>query len=101
MALQKSRQINNTEVSYWKISGVNITYTGNMAQVFIIGFANAEDRLKSIENKIAFENYMIKGEDFKEYFDIGILDILGNNPLTSAYKYLKEKLDIFADSIDV
>ena len=101
MALQKNRQFNNTEVAYWKISGINVTYTGNMAQIFVIGFASLEDRTKGLENKIAFENYFVTGEDFKKYFDLGILDVLGSNPLTAAYKYLKEKLNIFADSVDV
>ena len=101
MALQKNRQIKNTNVTYWKVSGVNVTYTGNMAQVFVIGFANAEDRLKGLDNKIAFENYIVKGEDFKLYFDTGVLDLVNTNPITSSYKYLKEKVSAFADSVDV
>lgn len=101
MALQKLRKVNNADVSYWKVSGVNVTYTGEMAQVFVIGFANAEDRLKGLENKIAFENYIVKGEDFKNYFDTGILDLVNTNPVTSAYKFLKEKVSAFTDSVDV
>ena len=101
MALQKNRVINNINVDYWKISGINVTYTGEMAQIFIIGFANAEDRLKGIDKKVAFENYIVKGEDFKSYFATEVLDVVSINPINSAYKYLKEKLDIFIDAIDV
>lgn len=101
MALQKDRNVNNVNVNYWKISGINVTYTGEMAQIFVIGFANAEDRLQGIDKKIAFENYIVKGEDFNTYFATGVLDIVSVNPINSAYKYLKEKLDIFVDAIDV
>lgn len=101
MALQKNRQINNINVNYWKVSGINVTYTGEMAQIFVIGFANAEDRNQGIDKKIAFENYIVKGEDFKNYFATNVLDVVSVNPLNSAYKYLKEKLEIFVDSVDV
>lgn len=101
MALQKSRQFNNIPVDYWKISGVNTTYTGKVAQIYIIGFSNTEKRQEGIENKIAFETYICKGEDFDTYFSIGALDSQGINPVNSAYKYLKEKEKIFVDSVDV
>ncbi|WP_291653785.1 hypothetical protein [Clostridium sp.] len=99
MALQRNRQYNNLEVSYWKISGVNITYTGKIAQIFIIGFTDEENRQEGIENKIAFENYICKGEDFNKYFNI--LSTEKANPLISAYNYLKNKVDIFINSVDI
>ena len=99
MALQKSRQFNNVNINYWKISGINITHTGEMAQIFIMGFLNEEKRQEGIENKIAFENYICKDEDFKNYFRIEKLDEV--NPVSSAYKYLKEKVKVFAEAIDV
>ncbi|MCI6691454.1 MAG: hypothetical protein MR510_03015 [Clostridium sp.] len=100
MALQKSRAINNIPVDYWKVSGVNITYTGKMAQIYIIGFSNTEKRQEGIENKIAFETYICKGEDFDTYFSVGALDSQGVNPITSSYKYLKEKVGVFVESVD-
>lgn len=101
MALQKGRQYNNTEVAYWKVSGINITYTGKMAQIFIIGFADVEQRQEGIDNKIAFENYICKGEDFNKYFNVNVLSTEEVNPLTSAYNYLKDKVGVFINSIDV
>ena len=101
MALQKNRQVNNIPVDYWKISGINISYTGKAAQIFIIGFSNSEIRKEGIDKKIAIENYICKGEDFDTYFSIGSLDSPGVNPINSAYKYLKEKEKIFVDSVDV
>ncbi|MDU3524248.1 hypothetical protein [Clostridium sp.] len=101
MALQKNRQYNNTEVSYWKISGINITYTGKMAQVYVIGFADEEQRQEGIDNKIAFENYICKGEDFNKYFNVNVLSTEEVNPLISAYNYLKNKVDIFINSVDI
>lgn len=101
MALQKSRQYNNTEVSYWKVSGLNITYTGKMAQIFIIGFLNEEQRQEGIESKIVLENYMCKGEDFNKYFNLSVLSAEEVNPLTSAYNYLKDKVGVFINSLDV
>lgn len=99
MALQKNRQINNIDVDYWKISGVNVTYTGEMAQVFVIGFQNADKRKEGVDKKVAFENYMVKDEDFNLYFATDVLDKL--NPISSAYKFLKEKVGVFVDSVDV
>lgn len=101
MALQKNIQCNNVDVMYWKISGINITYTGKMAQIFIVGFADAEQRREGIDNKIAFENYICKGEDFNKYFNINLLSVEEVNPLKSAYNYLKEKVGVFIDSLDV
>ncbi|MBS6504482.1 MAG: hypothetical protein KH415_23250 [Clostridium sp.] len=101
MALEKSRQYNNTEVAYWKISGINITYTGKMTQIFIIGFADAEQRQEGIDNKIAFENYICKGEDFNKYFNVNVLSIGEVNPLVSAYNYLKDKVGVFSNSLDI
>lgn len=101
MALKKTRQYNNTEVSYWKVSGVNITYTGKMAQIFVIGFADKKEREEGIDNKIAFENYICKGENFEKYFSNNILSRGKTNVLVSAYDYLKDKVEIFGDSLDV
>lgn len=101
MALQKNRQYNNTEVAYWKVSGLNITYTGRMAQIFIIGFTDEEQRQEGIDNKIAFENYICKGHDFNKYFNVNVLSIQEVNPLTSAYNYLKDKVGLFANSVDI
>lgn len=99
MALQKSRQCNNVEVKYWKVSGVNITYTGKMAQIFVIGFSDLEQRQDDIGNKISFENYICKGEDFNNYFNV--INVKETNPLIGAYNYLKEKVGVFIDSVDV
>lgn len=101
MALQKNRQYNNTEVSYWKVSGLNISYTGKMVQIFIIGFIDEGQRQEGIESKIAFENYMCKGEDFDKYFNVNVLSVEEVNPLTSAYNYLKDKVRVFINSLDV
>lgn len=101
MALQKDISVNNINVSYWKISGLNVSYTGEMAQIFVMGFANAEARNSGLDKKIAFENYIVKGEDFKTYFATEVLDVVNVNPINSAYKYLKEKEGVFIGSIDV
>lgn len=101
MALEKKRQYKNIDVAYWKISGLNISYTGKMAQIYVVGFSNSESRQEGIDKKITIENYICKGEDFDTYFSVGSLESPGINPVNSAYKYLKEKESIFIDSVDV
>ena len=101
MALQKQIVNNNITANYWKISGINVSYTGKIAQIFIMGYVTKEDRDKAIENKVVFENYICKGTDFDTYFATGVLDVVSVNPINSAYKYLKEKVGVFADSVDV
>lgn len=101
MALQKQIVNNNITANYWKISGINVSYTGKIAQIFIMGYTTKEDRDKAIENKVVFENHICKGTDFDTYFATGVLDVVSVNPINSAYKYLKEKVGVFADSVDV
>ncbi|HBL06300.1 MAG TPA: hypothetical protein DDZ33_05070 [Clostridium sp.] len=99
MAIQKKVLYNGAEINYWKISGINVTWTGKIAQIFIIGFLSEEDRNISIENKVIMENYMCKKEKFDEYFGVNSLD--AHNPLKASYNFLKSELDIFVESIDV
>ncbi|MBS6504323.1 MAG: hypothetical protein KH415_22435 [Clostridium sp.] len=101
MALQKNRRYNNTDVGYWKVSGLNISYTGKVAQIYVIGFANEEERIEGIENKIAFENYICKGKDFEKYFAIDKLNSDGINPIVNSYNFLKDEIGLFIDSIDI
>lgn len=101
MALEKKRQYKNIDVAYWKISGINISYTGKMVQIYVVGFSNSESRQEGINNKITRESYICKGKDFDTYFSITALNSLEANPVNAAYKYLKEKEKIFVDSVDV
>lgn len=98
MALQKNRQYNNTEVKYWKVSGVNISYTGGVAQIFVIGFANEDLKQEGLENKVVFENFICKGEDFINYFGIAENQ---KNPAICSYNYLKDKVTLFDGSTDI
>ncbi len=99
MAIQKKVLYNGAEINYWKISGINVTWTGKIAQIFIIGFLNEEDRTVGIENKITMETYQCSKDKFDEYFGVNSLDV--NNPLESAYNFLKNEVDTFIDRIDV
>lgn len=99
MALQKTVLYNGVEVCYWKICGINVTWTGKMAQIFILGFVNGESANNDINNKIVMSNYICKKEKFNDYFGFESLDV--NNPLTSSYNFLKNEVDVFTDSTDV
>lgn len=101
MALMKNRQYNNTGVGYWKVAGINISYTGNVAQIFVIGFSDIDTRQEGLENKIAFENFICKGEDFDRYFKIDLLSEYQDNPLICAYNYLKNEVEVFDSSLDI
>lgn len=99
MAIQKKVLYNGAELNYWKISGINVTWTGKIAQIFIIGFLNEVDRSIGIENKITMETYQCSKDKFEQYFGVNSLDV--NNPLEAAYNFLKNEVEIFVDSIDV
>lgn len=101
MALKKKIPYNNMDLYYWKISGINISYTGKIAQIYVVGFIDEEQRIEGIEKKIAFENYMCKGEQFERYFSNEVLSEAGNNTLILAYEYLKDEIGTFENSTDV
>lgn len=95
MALKKKLVSNNIEAEYWKIVGFNISITGQLCQVFLVGYLNEETRLEG-KNLIS-KNYIIKKEDFNNYIYID----KNYNVISNLYGYLKEKTEDFKGAEDI
>lgn len=96
MAMLEELEIRNVEASYWRINGINITTTGKMAQIFIIGYKTIEDR--ELNRNIVSHNYIVDTSNYEKYFNDDILQQEGNSPISQAYKYLQENIEIFKNA---
>lgn len=94
MALKKKLQFNNIEASYWRVVGINISFTGKMTQIFLVGYKDEADRL---ENKnIISKNYMMQSDVFSNYVSIEQGILIGD-----IYKFLRENIEDFANAEDI
>lgn len=94
MALKKKLVTNNIEATYWRIVGFNLSITGEMCQIFLIGYT---DNIARQSNKnIVSKNYMIKKDKFNQYIKLenGII-------IADLYKFLKHETNDFNDSEDI
>lgn len=92
MALKKEITIDNITCSYWRIVGFNVSITGKIIQIFLVGYKDEEGRLRR-ENLVSM-NYTIKPNEYTNAFNSIEL-------LTSFYNYLKNNVDRFDNSEDI
>lgn len=94
MALKKRLSSNNIDATYWKIVGFNLSVTGKMCQVFLVGYANVYSRAEN--NNISSKNYMMTEEHFDKYISLenGVL-------IADLYGFLKNETEDFKDSEDI
>lgn len=95
MALKKKLLTNNVEAEYWKIVGFNVSVTGKLCQIFLVGYKDVEARSNNLN--ISTRNYMIKQEDFDNY-------IYPNEEMSTVanlYGYLKDKEHDFEGAEDI
>lgn len=93
MALKKQIQYNNLDAQYWRIVGFNISLTGEMVQIFMVGYENEEMRHQ--KKNIISKNYMINQDKYGKY-------ITGNNiSVDSLYSYLKSEEPDFKGATDI
>jgi hypothetical protein len=101
MALKKKLSSNNgITAEYWKVVGLNISYTGKKCQLFIIGYIDKNMRDSNTGNVMS-KNYMVGGTDFDKYFALSELNIADHNPIIQCYKYIKDNIVEFKDSEDI
>lgn len=94
MALRQMLSVNNINADYWRIVGFNLSVTGKICQVFLVGYANHFARR---ENKnIISKNYMIKDENFEKYISLenGVL-------VADLYGFLKNEVEDFKNAEDI
>lgn len=94
MALKKRLSSNNIDATYWKIVGFNLSVTGKMCQIFLVGYANVYSRAEN--NNISSKNYMMTEEHFDKYISLenGVL-------IADLYGFLKNETEDFKDSEDI
>ena len=104
MALAKpiNSVINGVDISYWKISSISLSYTSNLAQIYVMGFVNKDIRNSGLENSVVLNNYFCKKDKFNNYFGTEQALLNGNyaNTLQASYDFLKENIQDFKDAID-
>lgn len=94
MALKKKLLTNNIEATYWRIVGFNLSITGEMCQIFLVGYFDEYNRENN--NNIVSKNYMIKKDKFNQYIKLenGIV-------IADLYGFLKNETNDFNDSEDI
>lgn len=101
MALQKKLVSSNGIIAeYWKVVGLNISYTGKKCQLFIIGYIDKNMRDSNTGNVMS-KNYMVGGTDFDKYFSLSKLNIADRNPIIQCYKYIKDNIKEFEGAQDI
>jgi len=95
MALQKKLiSSNGITAEYWKVVGLNISYTGKKCQIFLVGYIDKDMRENNAGNVIS-KNFMVSGDDFDKYFSLSELNIADRNPIIQCYKYIKDNIKDF------
>lgn len=94
MALNKKLVTNNIEATYWRIVGFNLSLTGKMCQIFLVGYLDVNSRENNAN--IISKNYMIQKDKFDKYVKLenGIV-------IADLYGYLKNETEDFKDSEDI
>ena len=101
MALQKKLSSNNgITAEYWKVVGLNISYTGKKCQIFLVGYIDKDMRENNAGNVMS-KNFMVSNANFDEYFSLSKLNIADHNPVTQCYEYIKDNIVEFEDSEDI
>lgn len=92
MALQKSITIDNITCKYWRIVGFNVSITGKIIQVFLVGYKDLEGR-KNKQNLVSI-NYTVKQDNFNTTFNALTL-------VSGLYLFLKNNIENFKNADDV
>ena len=102
MALKIPIVIKGVKVEYWKISAVSATYTGEVAQIYIMGYIDKAARDTGVSNSFTVENYICKPDKFSQYFGTEESLHVGNfaNTLQASYSFLKDNVQEFKDAVD-
>ena len=101
MALQKKlTSSNGITAEYWKVVGLNISYTGKKCQIFLVGYIDKDMRENNAGNVIS-KNFMVSGVDFDKYFSLSKLNIADYNPVTQCYEFIKHNINEFEGSQDI
>lgn len=88
MALKKQLVSNNVMAEYWKVVGFNISLTGKLCHIFLLGYVTEEDFNKGVS--ICSRNYIIKQDKFDTYV---ILD--GEDIRAKLYTFVKDETEDF------
>lgn len=94
MALKKQLQFNNIEANYWRIVGFNVSVTGKMCQVYLVGYFDAVTRIE--KKNLISKNYIMKSDVFDKYITLGTAD----NYVSKLYDYLKLEIEDFKGATD-
>ena len=101
MALKKKLiSSNGITAEYWKVVGLNISYTGKKCQIFLVGYIDKDVRENNAGNVMS-KNFMVSGAAFDKYFSLSKLNIADHNPVTQCYKYIKDNIKDFEGAQDI
>ena len=101
MALKKKLSSNNgITAEYWKVVGLNISYTGKKCQIFLVGYIDKDMRENNAGNVMS-KNFMVSDANFDEYFSLSKLNIADHNPVIQCYEFIKHNINEFEGSQDI
>lgn len=84
--------------SYWRVERVTLNFKDdNSAEISVSCYADAASRLKQVCERRTF---LVLEDNYTAFFDVGTLDLANENPIKSAYKFLKTQV-FFQDATDV
>jgi hypothetical protein len=93
--------------SYWRVVQTNICQSDKKGYIVFYGYEDAANKGK---RTIGERSYSIDSTHYDEHFGVSVLNPNGSNPVSAAYIYAKEILDVsfvegektsfFADAIN-
>ena len=102
MAFSKILIKNKKTLSYWKITGYNVSVISKRAAFYVCGWENKEDRDNDESHPSCLEPHNIyDSAKFDEIFSTSEMDKLSNNLVKAIYKYAKENIEDFQDATDI
>lgn len=102
MAFNKTLIKNKKTLSYWKVTGYNVSVISKRAAFFLCGYIDQTDRTQDEGHPgYLMPVNILDQTKFDELFSVTEMDKLSNNPIKAIYKYLKENVDDFKDAVDV
>ena len=97
MALDKGiENVSGVVVTYWKVSGLNLSFTGKRGCIILAGYLNKETR-DAEKEQVTLRQINIKHELYDQYFNFEKL--CATNIIELAYAYIVDNDIELIDSI--
>ena len=88
MALEKEiENVSGVSVSYWKVSGINLSFAGKRGSIMLAGYLSKEAR-DADKEQVSLRQINIENKIFDNYFSL--VKMSETNAIQLAYNYIAD-----------